>query len=225
MATGKGFREIGRNAGLRAALACARASAAFGRNGLGRKGQILGIDEVSSSCSTSGVGNAARARLPACYRLSRGRLVIRDASGNGRRQHGGRQFRLERRSRGTELEYDEFPGPGAAGRRDNPSERAGAGCTERGRCGPPFHGDEYGQRNGRIRARDRQHARGRRFRPGAGCTRLYFDTDASGDLSAADVAYQAGVNDPQLAADASIVCCWSMTFRQALPMRSSDAAS
>ena len=33
---------------------------------------------------------------------------------------------------------------------------------------------------------------------------IYFDTDASGDLSPADVAYNPGVNDPNLAADASI---------------------
>lgn len=33
---------------------------------------------------------------------------------------------------------------------------------------------------------------------------IYFDTDNSGDLSAADTAYVAGTNDPQLAPDASI---------------------
>jgi uncharacterized repeat protein (TIGR01451 family) len=33
---------------------------------------------------------------------------------------------------------------------------------------------------------------------------IYFDTDASGDLSAADTAYVPGSNDPQLAPDASI---------------------
>lgn len=33
---------------------------------------------------------------------------------------------------------------------------------------------------------------------------IYFDTDGSGDFSAGDVAYQPGVNDPDLAADASV---------------------
>jgi uncharacterized repeat protein (TIGR01451 family) len=33
---------------------------------------------------------------------------------------------------------------------------------------------------------------------------IYFDTDTSGDFSAGDVAYSAGVNDPLLAADASV---------------------
>ncbi|HEU4532029.1 MAG TPA: hypothetical protein VFR59_12625 [Steroidobacteraceae bacterium] len=33
---------------------------------------------------------------------------------------------------------------------------------------------------------------------------VYFDSDASGDLSAADVAYVAGSNDPMLAADAAV---------------------
>ncbi|MCZ6560780.1 MAG: hypothetical protein O6931_07825 [Gammaproteobacteria bacterium] len=33
---------------------------------------------------------------------------------------------------------------------------------------------------------------------------IFFDTDGSGDLSAGDTPYNAGVNDPQLAADASI---------------------
>jgi len=33
---------------------------------------------------------------------------------------------------------------------------------------------------------------------------IYFDTDASGDLSPADVAYNPGVNDPNLAPDASV---------------------
>ena len=33
---------------------------------------------------------------------------------------------------------------------------------------------------------------------------IYFDTDASGDFSVGDIAYQPGVNTPQLAADASV---------------------
>lgn len=43
------------------------------------------------------------------------------------------------------------------------------------------------------------------FDPTPSTTSLYFDTDNSGDLSAADVAYAAGSNDPNLAPDASIV--------------------
>jgi uncharacterized repeat protein (TIGR01451 family) len=35
-------------------------------------------------------------------------------------------------------------------------------------------------------------------------TPIYFDTDASGDFSAGDVAYALGTNDPVLAADASV---------------------
>jgi hypothetical protein len=33
---------------------------------------------------------------------------------------------------------------------------------------------------------------------------IYFDTDVSGDFSAGDIAYQPGVNDPQLVADESV---------------------
>ena len=42
------------------------------------------------------------------------------------------------------------------------------------------------------------------FDPVAAVPAIYFDTDASGDLTAADQPYTAGVNDPVLAADASI---------------------
>jgi uncharacterized repeat protein (TIGR01451 family) len=42
------------------------------------------------------------------------------------------------------------------------------------------------------------------FDPVAAATAIYFDSDASGDLSAADVAYVPGGNDPVLAPDASI---------------------
>lgn len=42
------------------------------------------------------------------------------------------------------------------------------------------------------------------FDPTLAIPAIYFDTDNSGDFSAADVAYSAGVNDPVLAADASV---------------------
>jgi len=42
------------------------------------------------------------------------------------------------------------------------------------------------------------------FDPVAAVPAIYFDTDASGDLTAADQAYTPGTNDPVLAADASI---------------------
>ena len=42
------------------------------------------------------------------------------------------------------------------------------------------------------------------FDPTLATPAIYFDTDNSGDFSAADVAYSAGVNDPVLAADASV---------------------
>ena len=42
------------------------------------------------------------------------------------------------------------------------------------------------------------------FDPVAAVPAIYFDTDGSGDLTAADQAYTAGTNDPVLAADASI---------------------
>ncbi|MDH3441635.1 MAG: hypothetical protein OEM63_12830, partial [Gammaproteobacteria bacterium] len=42
------------------------------------------------------------------------------------------------------------------------------------------------------------------FDPNPAVPAIYFDTDASGDFSAGDVAYQPGVNAPQLAADASV---------------------
>ena len=42
------------------------------------------------------------------------------------------------------------------------------------------------------------------FSPVPSLPAVYFDTDASGDLSAGDVPYQPGVNDPVLAADGSI---------------------
>ncbi len=42
------------------------------------------------------------------------------------------------------------------------------------------------------------------FDPTPAVPAIYFDTDSSGDFSVGDVAYQAGVNDPVLAADASI---------------------
>ncbi len=42
------------------------------------------------------------------------------------------------------------------------------------------------------------------FDPLPAATPIYFDTDGSGDLSAGDVAYQPGVNDPVLAADTSV---------------------
>lgn len=42
------------------------------------------------------------------------------------------------------------------------------------------------------------------FDPVAAVPAIYFDSDASGDLTAADQPYTAGVNDPVLAADASV---------------------
>jgi uncharacterized repeat protein (TIGR01451 family) len=42
------------------------------------------------------------------------------------------------------------------------------------------------------------------FDPTLAIPSIYFDTDNSGDFSAADVAYSAGANDPVLAADASV---------------------
>ncbi len=42
------------------------------------------------------------------------------------------------------------------------------------------------------------------FDPTPAVPDIYFDTDASGDLSPGDVAYNPGVNDPNLAADASV---------------------
>lgn len=42
------------------------------------------------------------------------------------------------------------------------------------------------------------------FDPVLAATAIYFDTDSSGDLSAADTVYVAGTNDPMLAADASV---------------------
>ncbi len=42
------------------------------------------------------------------------------------------------------------------------------------------------------------------FDPLPSATPIYFDTDASGDFSVGDVAYAVGVNDPVLAADASV---------------------
>ncbi|MDJ0939985.1 MAG: hypothetical protein QNJ00_09490 [Woeseiaceae bacterium] len=42
------------------------------------------------------------------------------------------------------------------------------------------------------------------FDPIAAVPAIYFDSDASGDLTAADVAYTPGVNDPVLAADESV---------------------
>jgi uncharacterized repeat protein (TIGR01451 family) len=42
------------------------------------------------------------------------------------------------------------------------------------------------------------------FDPTLATPSIYFDTDSSGDFSAADVAYSAGANDPVLAADASV---------------------
>jgi len=45
---------------------------------------------------------------------------------------------------------------------------------------------------------------GNDFDPTAPLVTLYLDSDASGSLTAADVPYQAGSNEPELAADASI---------------------
>jgi uncharacterized repeat protein (TIGR01451 family) len=45
---------------------------------------------------------------------------------------------------------------------------------------------------------------GDNFDPSPAATFIYFDSDNSGDLSPADVAYVAGSNDPVLAADASV---------------------
>jgi uncharacterized repeat protein (TIGR01451 family) len=42
------------------------------------------------------------------------------------------------------------------------------------------------------------------FDPVPAVPAIYFDTDASGDFSVGDIAYQPGVNEPQLAADASV---------------------
>ncbi len=42
------------------------------------------------------------------------------------------------------------------------------------------------------------------FNPLPAATSIYFDTDASGDLTAGDVAYQPGDNDPDLPPDASV---------------------
>lgn len=42
------------------------------------------------------------------------------------------------------------------------------------------------------------------FNPVPASTSIYFDTDASGDLTPGDTAYQEGVNDPDLAPDASV---------------------
>lgn len=43
------------------------------------------------------------------------------------------------------------------------------------------------------------------FDPTPSATSIYFDTDGSGDFSAADIAYAPGSNDPDLAPDASVV--------------------
>lgn len=45
---------------------------------------------------------------------------------------------------------------------------------------------------------------GDQFDPVFGSPSIYFDSDASGDFSAADVPYEAGTNDPVLAADESV---------------------
>ena len=45
---------------------------------------------------------------------------------------------------------------------------------------------------------------GDNFDPVPSATSIYFDSDGSGDLSAGDTPYNAGVNDPQLAPDASV---------------------
>jgi len=45
---------------------------------------------------------------------------------------------------------------------------------------------------------------GDQFDPTPAVPEIYFDTDGSGDLSPGDVAYNPGVNDPNLAADASV---------------------
>jgi uncharacterized repeat protein (TIGR01451 family) len=45
---------------------------------------------------------------------------------------------------------------------------------------------------------------GDEFDPTLAAPAIYFDTDNSGDFSAADVAYSPGANDPVLAADASV---------------------
>ena len=45
---------------------------------------------------------------------------------------------------------------------------------------------------------------GDNFDPVPSATSIYFDSDSSGDLSAGDTPYNAGVNDPQLAPDASV---------------------
>jgi uncharacterized repeat protein (TIGR01451 family) len=45
---------------------------------------------------------------------------------------------------------------------------------------------------------------GNDFDPVAAVPEIYFDTDASGDLSPGDQAYTPGVNDPTLAADAAV---------------------
>ena len=42
------------------------------------------------------------------------------------------------------------------------------------------------------------------FNPVPAAPSIFFDTDGSGDLNTGDVPYQPGVNDPQLAADASV---------------------
>ena len=42
------------------------------------------------------------------------------------------------------------------------------------------------------------------FNPVPAVPPIYFDTDGSGDFNTGDVAYDSGVNDPELAADASI---------------------
>ena len=45
---------------------------------------------------------------------------------------------------------------------------------------------------------------GDQFDPTPAVPEIYFDTDGSGDLSPGDVAYNPGVNDPNLVADASV---------------------
>lgn len=45
---------------------------------------------------------------------------------------------------------------------------------------------------------------GDQFDPTPAVPEIYFDTDGSGDLSPGDVVYNPGVNDPNLAADASV---------------------
>ncbi len=121
-------------------------------------------------------------------------------------EHGTGQLYGRRLDRHRDLQYQFRHGRRDPQRRPDDRQRdrssvAGGDCRRAG-----LHADEHRQRHRDLQSHRALSAGvvGDDFDPTLASPAIYFDTDNSGDFSGGDLAYNPGVNDPALAADASV---------------------